>query len=167
MTILWVCLILVALNILLVAWAARKVFSDASAHAPAERQGPKSILEERWLRLGDQIFDSGDYLWLRDEVSFPDAAELLARQRRELAIKWLRSLEDLFKELARTPGADRPGTGAWRLLASTLRLQLLVTYALVVVLLFGPYHRIVPPLDGLSAIFRRKPARTAPVHSAD
>ncbi len=173
MNVLWVCLILVTLNILVVAWAARRVFSDASAHAPAERQGPKSILEELWLRLGDQIFDSGDYLWLRDEVSFPDAAELLARQRRELAIKWLRSLEDLFKELARTPGQNALGGDApdargwprtstvrdWRLFWSGLRFQFLLNYASIVVLLFGPYHRIVPPLSGLGSVFERKRRR--------
>ncbi len=165
MTILWVCLILVALNVLLVGWAARRAFSDRTA--PAESDRPKTFPDEGWLRLGDQIFDSSDYLWLRDEVCFPDAAKLLAGHRRELALKWLRSLEDLLKDLARTPGSDPPGARSWRLLASTLRLQLLLTYAFVVVRLFGPYHRIVLPLGGLSAIFRREPARAAPVRDAD
>lgn len=162
MTILWVCLILVTLNIALVVWAARKVSLNDPFHTSAEEDRPKRILEEGWLTLGDVIFDPSDYFWLRDGVCFPDAAELLARHRRLLAIRWLRSLGDSFKELAGTPGpnAQIPEARASRLFWSALRFQFLLNYALLVVFLSGPYHRIVPPIASLDFLFqrRRRPA---------
>ncbi len=123
---------------------------------PTELESDEDLDQSTWdgpsLSLAERIFDPSDYEWLRDELGFPQAAELLAAHRRQMALKWLRALRTSFKELVRNPelgGAeDEKGAACqgWQLLWMTLRFQFLLSYALFVVRLFGPYHRLAPSL---------------------
>lgn len=110
-----------------------------------------------FLNLSRRVFDPADYRWLRDELCFPQAAEALARDRKRLAVKWLRALRRQFKELVRLPETAAEGSApsarsSWRLLGLTLRFQFLLAYAILVVRLFGPYHRLVPPLAWVHSV---------------
>ncbi len=114
-------------------------------------------LDNESLRLAERIFDARDFEWLRTELCFPQAAEALKRHRQTLAMQWLRALRASFKELVRlpeTPALDGPRLGASSLevLWLTLRFHFLINYALLMVSLFGPYHRIVPVLGTLKSI---------------
>ncbi len=103
-----------------------------------------------WLHFSERIFDPSDTQWLREELAFPKLAEVLIEERKLLAIRWLGALQASFDELVRTPDLTLSGdsaddsAGSWHLLWLTLRFKFLVSYALVVVKLFGPYHRLVP-----------------------
>jgi hypothetical protein len=118
---------------------------------PAE---PEEYAQGLWdspgWNLAERIFDSSDYLWLRNELRFPHLAKVLAHSRRQLALKWLRGLRRSFDELARTPESNTPDAApldapsSWELLRLTLRFHLILSYAVLVVRLFGPYHRLVP-----------------------
>lgn len=115
----------------------------------------------RWLDLSDRIFDPSDARWLEEELAFPRLAKVLVLRRRRLAIRWLESLQVSFDDLVRTP-TDAPGdtpesspVGSWHLLWLTVRFKFLVSYALVVVKLFGPYHKLMPSFSW-SAFARRK-----------
>jgi hypothetical protein len=105
----------------------------------------------QFLKLSDRIFDSGDFLWLRDKVGRADLAQALARSRKQLAIQWLTGLQNSFNELVRTPeplqGQANPTLESWGLLWLTLRLHLLLAYTMFVVRAFGPYHRLLPTLS--------------------
>ena len=115
----------------------------APPHAP-------STGNAHWLDLSERIFDPSDVLWLQEELSFPKLAETLMQERKRLAIWWLEALQASFEELVRTPelssSEDPAGNsaGSWQMLWLTLRFKFLVSYALLVVKLFGPYHRLVP-----------------------
>ncbi len=118
-----------------------------------EEVGPARATDEwdvRWLDLAGQIFDSADYLWLRDELRFPRLAKALLSSRKHLAIRWLKALRTSFNELVRTPdfpaaeGTTENAPAGWRLSWLAVRFQLLLNYALLVVWIFGPYHRLIP-----------------------
>ena len=106
--------------------------------------------DERWLSLSECIFNPSDARWLRDELSFPQLAQSLTHARKQLAIQWLKALQVSFNTMVRTttlsplhnPGAN--SIESWRLLWLTVRFQFLLTYALMMVKLFGPYHRLIP-----------------------
>ncbi len=140
-------------TILLVVVLARP--NRPSPLAEEERALPfvPDVCDVRWLELAKQIFDSADYLWLRDELRFPRLAEALFQSRKSMALCWLRALRASFNELVRTPDfplpEDQPGNSpaGWRLSWLTVRFQLLVNYALLMVWLFGPYHRLIPALN--------------------
>jgi hypothetical protein len=142
---------LLALVILVLAgWLARnRPPSDEIENQPGGDLSGTS-LQASSLDLANRIFDPADYRWLRDELCFPQGASILADHRKELAVKWLKALQNSFKELVRLPepSPDRadPGSGpsSWQLLWLTLRFQFLLSYALLVVRLFGPYHQLVP-----------------------
>lgn len=112
------------------------------------------VWDVRWLDLAKQIFDSADYLWLRDELRFPLLAEALLQSRKSMAFCWLRALRASFNELVRTPELPSPEglpakyPAGWQLSWFTVRFQFLVNYALLMVWLFGPYHRLIPALNG-------------------
>lgn len=148
------------------------------------RQGPRNdreAVDDRELvrGVGDgvnldlvtRIFDAGDYRWLREGMGFPELAEKLLRHRQELALRWLRGLRCSFNELVRTPqpggatGGDHQESGDWPTLFLTLRFHLLLIYALTVVRLWGPYHRLVPSCGWVRALLdveaRRRRLRTA------
>lgn len=111
-----------------------------------------------FLQLHDRIFDPRDYRWLRHDLSFPEAAEELARHRRHLALEWLESFRDLFQEMVRTPGqvptkATRASAvSSWQLLWLALRFQFLINYAIFVVRFFGPYHQLIPSLSWVGSL---------------
>ena len=103
-----------------------------------------------WLSLSECIFNPSDARWLRDELSFPELAQSLTHARKQMAIQWLKALQVSFNTLVRTTAPSplqNPGANSmegWRLLWLTVRFQILLSYALMVVNLFGPYHRLIP-----------------------
>ncbi len=107
----------------------------------------------RWLDLSERIFDPSDDRWLRQDLAFPKLADSLARARKQLALHWLKALQESFSELIRSPelapdevaGVD--SMASWRLLWLTMRFQILLSYAMLVVKLFGPYHRLIPSFN--------------------
>jgi hypothetical protein len=123
--------------------------------ADAETEFDRGLLDESALYLAERIFNPADYRWLRDELGFPHLARILARQRRELAIRWLRGFRSSFNLLVRASqpneGAESPDSdpAGWSILFQTLRFHFLLIYALLVVRLFGPYHRLVPSFGWL------------------
>jgi hypothetical protein len=100
----------------------------------------------RWLDLSERIFDPSDARWLAEDLAFPALAKDLIVARKRLAIRWLRSLQVAFDDIVRTPEISAPASPAdsWQLLWLTLRFKFLISYALVVVKWFGPYHRLIP-----------------------
>ncbi len=107
------------------------------------------------LRLAERLFDPSDHIWLRDEIGRPELARVLVRERKQMALRWLHALRRSFNDLVRVPEPDsarmKPGDvpANWRLLWLTLRFHFLLSYAVLVVRLFGPYQRLVPSADWL------------------
>ncbi len=103
----------------------------------------------RWLHLSERIFDSSDARWLAEELAFPKLAEDLMLERKRLAILWLEALQASFDDIVRTPEpssneVSEVGRDSWKTLWLTVRFKILVYYALLMVKLFGPYHRLIP-----------------------
>jgi hypothetical protein len=104
----------------------------------------------RWLHLSERIFDPSDARWLADELGFPKLANALMLGRKRLAIRWLEALQASFDELVRTPefspseAPEASSLGSWQMLWLTLRFKISVSYALMVIKFFGPYHRLIP-----------------------
>lgn len=123
-----------------------------------EPSGGSGQLDGASLRLAERIFDSADRDWLRKELCFPEAAVVLERHRKALAIQWLKNLKNSFKEFVRSPEHSAEAFGATggpsslELLWLTLRFHLLINYALMVVSLFGPYHRMIPILGTVRSV---------------
>jgi hypothetical protein len=115
-----------------------------------EKSYAPSIGNGRWLDLSERIFDPSDARWLEEELAFPKLANALMLDRKQLAIRWLEALQASFDEMVRTPefapssDSDARSSGSWRALWLVIRFKLLVTYALLVVKFFGPYHRLIP-----------------------
>jgi len=118
--------------------------------ASTEKSYTPSIGNGRWLHLSERIFDPSDARWLAEELAFPKLAKALMLGRKRLAICWLETLQTSFDDLVRTPeitpgeAAGANSVGSWQMLWLTIRFKLLVSYALLVVKLFGPYHRLIP-----------------------
>lgn len=115
-----------------------------------EKPSAPSIGNGRWLDLSERIFDPSDARWLEEELAFPKLANALMLDRKQLAIRWLEALQASFHELVCTPESaprseseTKPADG-WRMLWLTVRFKFLVSYALFIVKLFGPYHRLIP-----------------------
>jgi hypothetical protein len=131
----------------------RKPLLDDPDEALTEKSYAPSVGDGRWLDLSERIFDPSDARWLAEELAFPKLAKALILERRRLAIRWLKALQASFDELVRTPQvvpgetAEAASAGSWRMLWLTIRFKLLVTYALIVVRLFGPYHRLMPSIS--------------------
>lgn len=136
--------------IVIVALLLRPRYEDASAEPGIGDEYVKGLWGGPGWSLAERIFDSSDYLWLRNELGFPHLAEALTRSRQQMAIKWLKAVRRSFDELVRTPeplpspSATRDTYGSWELLRATLRFHLVLGYAFFVVRFFGPYHRLVP-----------------------
>ena len=119
--------------------------AEEKSHAPSLNNG-------RWLDLSERIFDPADARWLEEELAFPKLAHALVLDRKRLAIRWLEALQASFDELVRTPEiatggeaeASSAGAGGWQMLWMIIRFKLLISYALLVVRLFGPYHQLIP-----------------------
>jgi len=142
--------------------------SDTGGGAQPEDDGQEDLQglgEGSGLTLSERILDPSDYLWLRDELGFPDLAESLRRNRQHLTLKWLKALRLSFNEIVRTPEPLSPdGTASgtqegWQLLRLTLRFHLLLSYAFLVVRFFGPYHRLIPSLGWLQLPWSSQPHR--------
>jgi len=114
-----------------------------------------NIRNGRWLHLSERIFDPSDARWLSEELAFPKLAETLTRGRKRLAIHWLETLQASFDDLVRTPEttpsspAEANSPGGWQMLWLTVRFKLLISYALLMVRMFGPYHRLIPSFSWL------------------
>lgn len=130
--------------------------------ATAEIEVERDYAQDRWdgecLSLAERIFDPADYLWLRDELGFPQLARALARSRKQLALRWLKALRRSFDELVRVPepvraeGSTNGASATWQLLWLTLRFHLLLSYALLVVRIFGPYYSLLPSLGWMHSL---------------
>ena len=85
-----------------------------------------------------------------EELAFPKLAKALTLGRKRLAIRWLEALQASFDEVVRAPefapseAPEAISPGSWQMLWLTIRFKLLVSYALFVVKMFGPYHRLIP-----------------------
>jgi hypothetical protein len=139
-----------------VVWLAEgRTTEDPSDAYPLQNLAGR-VWNESGLILAERVFDPTDYNWLHDELCFPKAAHLLASHRKRLAIHWLSALRNSFNELIRLPepattdGGEAPGNSSWQLLWLTLRFHLILSYAFLVVRIFGPYHRLVPFLGWLN-----------------
>jgi hypothetical protein len=130
------------------------LFGKTRYHEPdqflLEIQPPPSPVNGRWLHLSERIFDPSDARWLANELAFPKLAKALVLGRKRLAIRWLEALQTSFDEVVRTPelfpseAPEASSMGSWQMLWLTLRFKFVVSYALLVVKLFGPYHRLIP-----------------------
>jgi hypothetical protein len=123
--------------------------ADETNEGTTERDYARSLGDARWLDLSERIFDPSDARWLREELAFPRLANSLTCARKQLAIRWLKALQASFEDLVRRPElvSETPSahfTPSWQMLWLTVRFQFLLSYALLVVKLFGPYHRLIP-----------------------
>jgi hypothetical protein len=118
-----------------------------------DKRSAPQLSDGRWLDLSERIFDPSDARWLAEEMAFPKLAKALTLRRKRLAIYWLETLQASFDEVVRTPDltpseiAEESAAGNWQMLWLAVRFKLLVSYALLVVRLFGPYHRLMPTLS--------------------
>jgi len=142
---------LIAIGIIvIVALLLRPRYESAGAEAKLGEEYVKGLWSGPGWSLAERIFDSSDYLWLRNGLGFPQLAEALARSRQQMAIRWLKAVQRSFDELVRTPepllshSATSDAYGSWELLRITLRFHMILGYAFLVVRFFGPYHRLVP-----------------------
>jgi hypothetical protein len=139
-------------------WLFRKGASRPVGAAAEDQGTGLEQLEGSSLRLAERIFDASDCEWLSKELCFPEAAVVLARHRKSLAIQWLKAFRNSFKDLVRLPepvgegSASAAGPASWKLLWLTLRFHFLINYALLMVGIFGPYHRMVPILGTLQSL---------------
>jgi hypothetical protein len=141
---------------------------------PPERATEKEFAprfgQANWLDLSERIFDPSDVRWLRKDLAFPRLANALADARKQLAIRWLRALQASFDALVRTPDfglGETPGSpsvSSWQMLWLTVRFQFLVSYALLVVRYFGPYHRLIPSFDWVPFPQEAAPRIQSPVY---
>ncbi len=127
-----------------------------------EKEFNLSLLDDSGLDLAGRIFDPADYRWLRDELRFPQLARALACHRKVMALGWLRGLRRSFNELVRVPhsggmtGNPDETPPGWAMTFLTLRFHVLLSYAVLVVWLFGPYARMVPSFEWLHTVSRGK-----------
>ena len=134
-----------------------------------------SVGNGRWLHLSERIFDPSDARWLADELGFPKLAQALTLERKRLAIAWLVALRASFDELLRAPDlspdkASQTGfDGSWQMLWLAFRFRISISYALLVVRVFGPYHRLIPSFSWvpLSRARERSFRRPALANSRD
>jgi hypothetical protein len=141
------------LVILVVALLLRAARAEERA-GPSVGQGRlQGLPEQRFLNLSERIFDPADYLWLKHDLGQPQHARALVRARQRLAVQWLRILKASIDELVRAPEpalagrSSTSGPANGQLLWLILRFHFLLAYALVVIRLFGPYHRLVPAFN--------------------
>jgi hypothetical protein len=152
------------LIIVAVVFLIRSRRADAIPDAEVRLEEVGAFWEGPELALAERIFDRTDYLWLREQVGLPSLAESLLRSRTQMALQWLRAVRRSFDKLVRTPG-DAPALHnaatareSWQLLRLTLRFHIILGYAILVVRLFGPYHRLIPsfgwvrPLSGRTSV---------------
>jgi hypothetical protein len=135
------------------------LFGKTRSHEPDERMPDNQFASSggngRLLYLSERIFDPSDARWIAEELAFPKLAEALMLGRKRLAIRWLETLQASFDDMVRTPELipselpEASSAGSWQMLWLTVRFKFLVSYALIMVKLFGPYHRLVPSFSWL------------------
>lgn len=160
---------LVALLILIVAGLlVRRNQQYRARSAEAVANEPLCWWEESGLVLGERIFDPADCRWLRDEIGHRDLERVLARERRRAALQWLKAIKSSFDDLVLLPASAYANTQAalpdWKMFWLTFRFHALVGSAILAVRLFGPYHRLIPPLNWLASM-RRAEARRPRYHT--
>ncbi len=148
-----VAILIVVLTVLLVRQSQREGSSDEDARKDYLRD----LCDGPSLHLAERIFDPGDYLWLRDEVRHPGLARALGRSRQQMAVRWLQAVRRSFDDFVSTPQPLPESNlgevpSPWHLLWLTLRFHFLLRYAMLVVRVFGPYHRLVPPLKWIPSL---------------
>jgi hypothetical protein len=149
------------LIILVVALLLRPSREGAAADTDISGEHVRGLWDAPGLILAERILDPADYLWLREELGFPELGRALRRSRQQMALKWLKAVRRSFHELVRTPEPSLPhsATGdtraSWELLRLTLRFHLVLGYAFLVVRFFGPYHRLVPSFGWMHSISPR------------
>ncbi len=142
--------IIAILTVIVVALLLRARREDGFSEIETSQESVEGFWEGPGVELAERIFSPTDYYWLRNELRYPTLAESLRRHRKHLALKWLNAVRSSFSEMVRTPEpASHSRTGgetpeSWQLLRLTLRFHLLLSYAILVVRLFGPYHRLIP-----------------------
>jgi hypothetical protein len=150
--------ILGALGMAVLPFIILKLRSTSPPRGEAMSATDSLLWSDEGLSVAERLLDSSDYLWLRDEVKFPDLAQLLLLERKRMVLAWLYSVHVAFKEIVRAPqpaplpGASPSARSDWAQLFITLRFNLLLLYATGVVRLLGPYHRMIPSLHGLNVI---------------
>ena len=128
----------------------RKTRSNKADECMPDNHSAPNTGNGRWLHLSERIFDPTDARWLAEELGFPKLAHTLMLGRKRLAIRWLEALRTSFDDLVRTPdfspseAPEGSSVGSWQMLWLTFRFKISVSYALLVVKLFGPYHRLIP-----------------------
>ena len=131
----------------------RKIRTQVADESLLDNRAAPGFENGTWLHLSERIFDPSDARWLANELAFPKLAEALILERKRLAIRWLEALQASFEEVVRTPELTPSETpeassdSGWQMLWLILRFKFLVSYALLVVKLFGPYHRLIPSLS--------------------
>jgi len=140
----------------------RKAQPRDTDEAVEEKAYAPHIGNGRWLDLSERIFDPSDARWLGEELAFPKLEQALMQDRQRLAIRWLEALQASFDELVRTPeiapsnDPEADSADGWQMLWLTMRFKVLVSYALLVVKVFGPYHRLVPSFAWVPLSQRRR-----------
>ena len=158
--------VVIAVLILAIAvMLARQDHSPIDVETETGKEFNRNLLEKSCLDLAERIFDPADYRWLRDDLCFPQAARALARHRKEMALRWLRGMRSSFNELVREPlpigemGGPDEGLPGWAMAFHTLRFHAMLSFAMIMVWTFGPYHGIVPSFNwlwGVSGAHYRK-----------
>ena len=141
------------LVILFVARLLREGLAEERVGPTLEQEHLQGLPEQRFLNLSERIFDPADYFWLKHDLRQAGLARALVRARQRLAVQWLGILKASIDELVRVPerapgknpATSSPASG--QLLWLILRFHFLLAYALVVIRLFGPYHRLVPAFN--------------------
>jgi hypothetical protein len=153
---------LIAIGIIvIVALLLRPSREGAAADAEISREHVRGLWDAPGLTMAERILDPTDYLWLREELGFPELGRELRRSRQQMALRWLKAVRRSFDELVRTPepvlpgGATSDARGSWELLRLTLRFHLILGYAFLVVRFFGPYHRLVPSFGWMQSLSSR------------
>ena len=150
--------VIAVLIILVVALLLRPSHEGAAADTDISGEHVRGLWDTPGLILAERILDPADYLWLREELGFPELGRALRRSRQQMALKWLKAVRRSFHELVRTPEPSLPhsATGdtraSWELLRLTLRFHLILGYAFLVVRFFGPYHRLVPSFGWMHSL---------------
>jgi len=128
----------------------RKTRSQVADESLLDNRSAPGFENGNWLHLSERIFDPSDARWLAEELGLPDLASALVLERKRLAIFWLEALRASFDQLVRTPEFSPSevsvgsSDGNWKMLWQTFRFKVAISYALLVVRLFGPYHRLIP-----------------------
>ncbi len=152
MTELFIYLVLAIVFVIVAFLLVRQIEAGEPDLAQSETELIPGLSDSMSSIVTEKIFDATDYRWLREDLGYTEVARQLAGHRKRMALRWLRALRRSFNEIVRVPepaaapGAKPSDLSSGHLLWLYLRFHFLVSYAILVVRLFGPYHRLVPSL---------------------